>query len=144
RCRRACAGGGMSVPTGDRVRWNKFVPVNDSDSTLLIRNSGSDPQTDVHAIATTPLFQQVRGRFTSFMVPFGLAAAFFGPATETGRRRSRLSASTNAPFVVFAEDFEEAWHLHAELLTADEVRELENLWALQYPGPLGTDFRIFE
>jgi hypothetical protein len=134
------------VPHRRELRWNKFVPLDeaDPDETVLVQSSSADPFVSSTAnVAPTPL-QQMRDRFTALMVPFGLAAAFFGPPTETVRRRVRTTSATDAPFVLFAEVFDDAWVLHAELLAADDVRELERLWALPYPGPTDADFRLHE
>jgi hypothetical protein len=129
------------------VRWNEFLPVDqaDPDETVIVRTStGSALPTPAPTLAVTPLLQQARERFTTFILPFGLAAAFFGPATETVRRRVRTTSATQGPFFVFADVLREVWELRPELLGSEDVHELERLWALPYPGPSDGDFRLYE
>ncbi|HXH89848.1 MAG TPA: hypothetical protein VNI55_14710 [Gaiellaceae bacterium] len=129
------------------TRWNKFMPIEgrDADDTVVVESSTTQGfPVGVATIGPTTLLQQLRDNFNAFIVPFGVASAFFGPASETVRRRVRTYSATAAPFVVFAEALDEQWVFHAELLRAEDVRELERLWALPYPGPAENDFRVID
>lgn len=133
------------MAAGAELRWNKFVSVGgtERDDTVVIQSWPSHPLPGAGVmVGPTPLLQQLRDNFTALIVPFGVAAAFFGPASETVRRKVRVTSGTTAPFVVFADALEDQWTLRAELLQADDVRELERLWTLPYPGPIVSDFRV--
>jgi hypothetical protein len=130
----------MTTPS---PRWNKYVPVEDpgGDSVVVVQPDSASTS-PLFGVSPTPLMQQLRYRVTSFVVPFGIAAAFFGPATENVRRRVRLTTGTDAPLLAFPDLLDDVWTLHSELLHREDVQELERLWSLPYPGPVETDFRF--
>jgi hypothetical protein len=129
--------------TEKTIQWNEYVPVNDGESSVLVgTTTQSLPTTPAAVVGPTPSLNHAWDRFTTFLLPLGLAAAFCGPVSETMRRRVRTSGSTQAPFVVFGDLFQDQWQLHVELVRPEDVRELERLWGLPYPGPYEGDFRI--
>lgn len=130
----------MSPP----ARWNEYLAVDDDDTDVITYHGGATSAEYFRAGPTgTPLMRSAFANVTSALLPLGIAAAFLAPAPDI-RRRVRLSSATHAPFVVFDQIFEDDWTLVRELVTRDQIDELQRLWALPYPGPVSFDFRAPE
>jgi hypothetical protein len=85
----------------------------------------------------------VRNRFSSFMTPIAVALAIFAPAPPMGRRyRAGSSASETLLWHAWWEDDE--WHYVPELITREQVEDLQRLLNLPPISDVEFDFRNFD
>ncbi|MDP9226594.1 MAG: hypothetical protein M3P18_22690 [Actinomycetota bacterium] len=128
------------------------LSVSDADSireqagSLRLRTNSQSTASSVSSpgIAHTGFLNERLSRVNSFVLPITIAASLFAPGIETMRRRVRLGTSTAiaAPYLADVTD-EVVWNLVLERVTEAEVEALRRIWALPYPGPIDSDFRLF-
>ena len=118
-------------------------PIYEQAATYRLR---SEPASDTPSLPMSPaptgIITGAMNRITSFMLPLSVAAGLFAPNLDCVRRRVRLGASTDLQ-VALLHDFssESDWMLVLEPVSQKEIDELQQIWALPYPGPPEFDFR---